>query len=440
MEENDFWQSNLSILKKKDSKLYRVLNTFQDESDRIFYLDRTRDGDVVLSLEEEQKKIRLCSARNPRREAELFAKANRNESCEEYVVFGMALGYHVEALAKMTSKKIVVLESDLEVLAICMRYRNLKELLEDTKVTIVYCKNPKDYIPWLDGEKEDIRYCMWEPAIKTTPDRSLREILENYKVIFASMEKQGELLVENFNKNQTLQDECVDVLSDTFRDKTMILLAGGPSLEEHWEKLRELSGREDIVMLCVGKVAQKVLAEKIRPDYLVMTDAKAGTRCRIRGIENSGIPLIYLSTVAAIVANEYESKRYIAYQEGMPEAEETAHKMGYTLYESGGSVATFVIDLGIRMHCKRIIVVGLDMGYPGEQTHAGGVGKKLVDTQNLRLVEGVGGRQVRTGKTLDIYRRWIERRIESETEIEWINASNGARIHGMKERTLEEIF
>ena len=46
-----------------------------------------------------------------------------------------------------------------------------------------------------------------------------------------------------------------------------------------------------------------------------MTDAKAGTRCRIRGIENSGIPLIYLSTVAAIVANEYESKRYIAYQE-----------------------------------------------------------------------------------------------------------------------------
>lgn len=75
------------------------------------------------------------------------------------------------------------------------------------------------------------------------------------------------------------------MLSDTFRDKTMILLAGGPSLEEHWEKLRELSGREDIVMLCVGKVAQKVLAEKIRPDYLVMTDAKAGTRCRIRGIE-----------------------------------------------------------------------------------------------------------------------------------------------------------
>ena len=56
MEENDFWQSNLSILKKKDSKLYRVLNTFQDESDRMFYLDRTRDGDVVLSLEEEQKK------------------------------------------------------------------------------------------------------------------------------------------------------------------------------------------------------------------------------------------------------------------------------------------------------------------------------------------------------------------------------------------------
>lgn len=94
MEENDFWQSNLSILKKKDSKLYRVLNTFQDESDRIFYLDRTRDGDVVLSLEEEQKKIRLCSARNPRREAELLQKRivmnpARNMSCLAWLLATM---------------------------------------------------------------------------------------------------------------------------------------------------------------------------------------------------------------------------------------------------------------------------------------------------------------------------------------------------------------
>lgn len=440
MEEKDFWNSNLAILEKKDLKLYRILEAFCEESDRMLYLDWTQEGDAVLSVEENEKKIRLCSARNPVREAELFAKANLNESCESYVIFGMALGYHVEALAKMTQKPIIVLESDLEVLAVCMRYRNLQKLLEDTRVTIVYCKEPQDYIPWLDEDKEEIRYCMWEPAIKTIPDRSLREILENYKVVFASIEKQGELLVDNFHNNQTLQDECVDALRDIFYDKTMLLLAGGPSLEEHWEKLRMLTGREDIVMLCVGKVAKKVLAEKIRPDYLVMTDAKAGTRCRTQGIENSGIPLIYLSTAAAIVAKEYESKRYIAYQQGMPEAEEYAHKMGYTLYESGGSVATFAIDLGIRMHCKRIVCVGLDMGYTGDQTHAGGVGEKVINEQSLRLVEGVGGRQVRTSKTLDIYRRWIERRIERAAKMEWINASNGARIHGMKEKALEEIF
>ena len=43
-----------------------------------------------------------------------------------------------------------------------------------------------------------------------------------------------------------------------------------------------------------------------------------------------------------------------------------------------------------------------------------------------------------TSKTLDMYRSWIEKRIASEKDTEFINTSKGAKIAGMKEKSLIE--
>lgn len=438
--EKDFWKSNLALLRKDNIPLYQALTKFHEESERIFYLDEIQNEDVVLTIEDDGKKIRMCSARNPKREGELFAKGNVLPEYAGYVVFGFGMGYHIEAMAKESQKEILVLENDIEMLAICMRFRNLNTLLSNPKVKIVFCKEPKEYIPWLDGKKETIKYCMWEPSVKATRNKELRQILENYKVLFDSMEQQGQMLQDNFNQNQRLKDPCVDVLQKEFQGKTMILLAGGPSLDDHMETLKKLKNRNDVIILCVGKVIKRVLQENVIPDYIVMIDGKPGTYWQIQGLEECGIPLIYLSTVASNVAAQYKGKRYIAYQDGVEAAKSYGIEQGYTIYESGGSVSTFAIDMGIRMGCLRIITVGLDMGYPGNETHAGHVGRKLVNEEKLRQVEGVGGTVVRTSKTLDIYRRWIERRIASVSGIEMINSSHGARIHGMIEKDLEEIF
>lgn len=42
--------------------------------------------------------------------------------------------------------------------------------------------------------------------------------------------------------------------------------------------------------------------------------------------------------------------------------------------------------------------------------------------------------------SLDLYRKWIEKRISNEKNADIINVSHGARIKGMKEKSLEEIF
>jgi hypothetical protein len=41
---------------------------------------------------------------------------------------------------------------------------------------------------------------------------------------------------------------------------------------------------------------------------------------------------------------------------------------------------------------------------------------------------------------LDLYRKWIEKRVSNEKNINMINASHGARINGMEEKSIKDIF
>lgn len=61
-------------------------------------------------------------------------------------------------------------------------------------------------------------------------------------------------------------------------------------------------------------MCRRLIKENIIPDFIIMTDANKSTKWQISGVEDSGIPLIYISTVASDVAREYKGKRYIAYQ------------------------------------------------------------------------------------------------------------------------------
>ncbi len=434
----DDWGKNRLALRKKDFALYHRLLTVREQISDQYRLSWAKTGDLALDITVGQKTVRINSNYNPWKEAFLFAE-NADIPGGAYTVVGFGIGYHIEALLQRRDlKRLVVLEHDLNQLAIAFSYRNFKEILSDNKLSIVYCGKWKDYQEWLFGGNADW-VSVWYPSVQSICDRALREQLENYWVELSSARNFSPKLEENFTENVVRGDEEVSVLQDRFCGKNMILVAGGPSLDENLELLREF-GHSGHLLVCVGKVAKKLVQAGILPDYIVAIDAKEGTKWQISGIEDCGVPLIYLCTAAARLVNDYQGKRYIAFQRGFQPAKDYAEKMRYRLYQTGGSVATFAIDLGICFRCRKIICVGLDMGYPGRRTHASGIGREIATDRMLRKVEGIVEDTVYTSKTLDIYRRWIEERIAGEQETEFINASKGARIHGMKEQDLKEFL
>lgn len=438
-----YWEDNMNLLKNKDKQLFEILREAKESNKRKYILGFADTGDTVLFVgTEKYGNVMLASSVNPWQEAVIYGDSLSYKTAERCIIFGLGMGYHVKYIASLPYiREVVVLENDLEQLRICMMYTNMKSLLSNKKVKIVLCNKATEYSEWLkeNNQEQDTVYKIWYPSVKTIEDDTIRELLENYWINTSSADNLGNVLLNNFVINQKLHDKPVDTLQNDFKDKDLVIVGAGPSLDDSLDYLRKFSSKDNIRILCVGKAAKKLISENIMPAYIVMIDGKAGTRWQINGIEDCGVPLIYLSTVAHNVAADYKGKRYIAYQEGIEQSKEYAEKNNLMIFQSGGSVATFAIDMAIRMQCMRIICVGLDMGYTGDNTHAGGIGGKIKNKKTLRKVEAVGGSEVYTSKTLDIYRRWIERRIEGVQDIKFINASAGARIHGMEEKSLKEI-
>ena len=434
----DCWGKNRRILKEKFPELYRQVLECRENVPDKYQLSWAKTGDLVLDVDTGHGIVRLDSMCDPWQEARLFTESSMGE--EGYLVLGFGMGYHIEFLLdQMTFGTVAVLENDLNQLAIALSYRDLSAVLNNWKLSIVYCPNADEYLKYLADVKENVKICIWYPSVRAMEDTSLRQALENYKIESSSAENMAGVLRDNFKYNLQKNDEEVSVLKDTFRGRQVILAAAGPSLDDNLELLKNRDVSKTI-LVCVGKIAKKLIAAGVKPDYIVMTDGHGKTGWRIYGIEDCGVPLIYLSTVAFNVAHAYRGKRYIAFQKGYPAAEQYAKDHGFGTFETGGSVATFALDMLIRFECSKVICVGLDMGYRGGRTHAQGVGNDLADKRNLRKVEGIETKEIYTSRTLDLYRQWIEKRIQGITETEFINVSKGARIHGMKEEKLERIL
>lgn len=433
----DYWKVNRRALKLRFPELYHKILEVRENIPDQYKVHWAKTGDLVMDVDLGEGESAMMSSIDPWEEALYYSESM---NAEEYLAVGFALGYHIELLSFQAQyKKLTILENDLNQLAIALSYRDLTYLLNNEKVFLAYCPKPEDYTKYFADVTEKTQVCFWLPSVKKIQNAMLREALEDYAIKLSSVRSMNDELQRNFKENVLAEDKEVSAIKEIFYKKEVLFIAAGPSLDENIEILQK-GNRSEMILLCAGKAALRLVNEGIVPDYIIVTDALARTRWQLEGIEDCGASLIYLSTTAQDVVKSYKGEKYIAFQKGYPEAENYACEHGYALFETGGSVATFALDLLLSFQCKRIICLGLDLGFPGEKTHTGDIGKSVNEIKNLRRVEGICTEYVYTSKPLDIYRKWIERRITNVKQTELLNASKGARIHGMKEIELKDYL
>ncbi|MDE7298877.1 MAG: hypothetical protein K2N94_08615, partial [Lachnospiraceae bacterium] len=121
------------------------------------------------------------------------------------------------------------------------------------------------------------------------------------------------------------------------------------------------------------------------------------------------------------------------------------HEIGRDMrdYHSGASVATAAFSICAALGLRRIILIGQDLSYQGDVTHAGGEIMAIqAEEENICYVDGVDGEKVKTRHDWLQYLRWFERVVqETAGEIEVIDATEGgARIRGTELMRLSEAI
>ena len=96
------------------------------------------------------------------------------------------------------------------------------------------------------------------------------------------------------------------------------------------------------------------------------------------------------------------------------------------------------------MGFKTIVLVGQDLAYPGNRSHAKAAYDDMVNPENkigYFMVEDIYGGEVLTRVDMNNYRRWFETAIENQKDLHVIDATEGgAKIKGTEILTLKEAI
>lgn len=402
-----------------------------------YEVEPTSDGLITLKYED-----KYLVSNYPVDQAIELASEWMKDCKMSYIVCGLGMGYHIKQMLVIDDNVTIdVYEASKAILCISEKYGCYRELVESARVNIIYDEDYKKLWSRIKNIEVTTGFVVYEPELVTIENVDTRDRLEDYFINYSSIRNQGRNLYYCFNKNMELGSKPVDCIGTNIEGKDVYIIGAGPSLDKNIMELKNVG--ENGVIISTGTVFRKLLRAGIKPNYVIITDSNSGVYRQIDGLEASDVPLLYMSTAYYRIPQEYKGDKYIIYQKGYNLSEQRAKKMSGKMYNTGGSVTTTAFDLAIQLGAKRIIGVGIDMAYTDGYDHAKDTPlvKEVGGQAGAKLVDGIDGGKVRTSNNLDIYRKWIERRIATVDSVEFINATEGgALIKGMKNKKLKDVI
>jgi len=234
------------------------------------------------------------------------------------------------------------------------------------------------------------------------------------------------------NEAYVAKDGDVGELFGRYPGATILVAGAGPTLGEHYEKLRNRKSP----LIAVDAALKPLLQAGIVPEVVVSIDhLKDGvvplfnhvslTKC-------TKTSLVYFPVTPPHVLALWPGERFVAYSNS-DLYQFLRDRIPRAVLYSSGSVIHPAVDLAVHMGASRVIFLGADFGYPNGMSHvAGSVLTHEVEPQGgeVWVINGKGDR-IRSIHNLIGYLRDLEAYLGCKNEIAFRNASaSGAFIRG----------
>lgn len=456
-----YYAANMKAIEQTKEYLFQKINEYKiSDNDRkklIISTLTSKDEDRSLIITKDAKEYRMNSVYSPSHEANRWAaQFNLMNIGIVASMFGLGNGAYARELGSRLADKgaLLIYEPSAEIFFYIMENYDITDILSATNISITvegindieFMNLLGNHVDWLNIRSQIA--CSYPNYDILFPDNMKRfyKLLQdnNDKVVINKNTDVAisRVLIDNSIKNLSCiqgNNLVMDLVGIFPEDVPAIIVSAGPSLDKNITETKKAKGKA--VIFAVDSAVKYLLAQDIVPDFIVTLDPNKSIK-HLKDPRCRDIPIF--SRIEARPANlKSNSKRIVFYNlEGYIKT--LFMKLGKTVgtLNSGGSVATGAFSICETLGFKRIILVGQDLAYSGDYTHAGG---KNVDVSNAgeltEIVEDINGNPIKTRCDWYIYLRWFNEAVELFDGEEVIDATEGgAKIKGTTVLTLSDAI
>ena len=475
----DIFESNLnSIGRWVDTwEPYLREKCNEEQNDVIDYeieihTEEAMSGDTIFSvIDRDGVKLYLSGKYNPVKYARdwIEEKELRNSN-GLVIVLGLGDGVFVKEVLSYTGKytKILVYEPSFEI---------FKTVIQEVDLTTIFTSKRVGLV--VDGMNSD----EWQTLVNSGFDIDLISqtnvyINPNYKRLFSQKIHDAlQIVTDRFkyiriNWNTMMRytaysginiirnlkylltgytiNRLYHVLPKTF---PCIIVAAGPSLNRNIDELKKVQKRACII--ACDTAMKPLLSHGIVPDFFLVVDAmKPKLLLDYPGVEN--IPFVTTLAVPNDIMKFHTGKKFFYFcgESLFKKAVDFGYKdrvkpvpieEGVSPLKTGGSVATSAYALAEFMGSETIILVGQDLAFTGNKSHADGTFDDKMEEMDyisdFPQVEDIHGDMVYTAPDMKAYLEWYEKEIEEHPDYKVIDATEGgALIKGTEIMTLSDAI
>lgn len=422
------------------------------------------DGETIFRIEQDGRQLYLGGKRNAKEPIQIWSE--RVGEIHKYApvfLFGVGSAAYLKAIIEKSSKEVnvVVYEPSIHIFMAMLENIDISKEIEDRPIAfVVKGLNEEEFEPVMRGVMtlENMSFLIEEihPNYRgfflediLEKVKKVQRLVESEMVQFNTQKKLSMNMAQNILRNMKYVCEGYHtklLLNAVSNKDAAILVAAGPSLNKNIQMLKKAKNR--LFILAVDTAVKPLVKAGIKPDAFITIDAKKDLDLvEIDGAET--IPVIAPATALYKIMDRQKAKK-IFYYDG--------YFLPYSIYfindkvlpdvSTGGSVACSGFSLLHKLGYETIILVGQDLAFTDNKSHADGTFEDkmpTMDTEGMEMVKGNYVDKIPTRMDFRIFLNWFQEYIhdikEANPNIRVVNATaGGAYIEGTEIRALDDII
>ena len=418
------------------------------------------------------RQVTMHSTVDPIREAKRLVDTQLKDGANACMVYGMALGYHLDYLMSClpARSRVLVVEPHLSVFRLALSVRDFSDHFSNTSIRWAVGEEVTK-VPAYLGEIlsitsiEKLSIIEHGVSAKLCGDYFVRldDLARKWVVAvggnFLTNVQSVRKYISNSlaNIESIVNDPPIGKLFGRFKKVPAVVISAGPSLDKNIHLLRILE--KHAVLICVDTVLGPLKRAGIKPHFVLAGDPGELNFKHVEGLGETGAALVAEPMTHPKIISEFKGRRFVmSFNENlMKKLKELIGDFG--VVRAWGSISTGAFDLAKNLGCDPIAFVGQDLSFPNLRYYAHGTYQenrwlrdlewpdttdkhhkvRMINENNLDSID-IFGRPMRTSKVLEAYRQYFERVIES-TSARVVNCTEGGTgFQGVENIPLEQFI